>query len=107
MTDPSSHFSLPLLEWLDIPAGQVTLDGNSEPFDIKPFRIAKYPVTNAQFQTFILDGGYSNSTWWEGLAQAGGTPRASDWADLDRPKLEVCWYEAVAFCRWLSHQTGF
>src|SRR5258708_37907971 len=107
MAEYSSDFTLPLLEWLDIPAGRVALGDNIETFNIKPFKIAKYPVTNAQFQAFIQDGGYKNNSWWEGLAQAGGAPRASDWPDLERPKLQVCWYEAIALCRWLTHTSGF
>lgn len=99
-----SHFALPLLEWLAIPAGSVTLDGIETPFAIQPFKIAKYPVTNAQFEAFIQDQGYKTPLWWDGLAQATGAPRASDWRDPDAPKLEVCWYEAMAFCRWLSHE---
>jgi formylglycine-generating enzyme required for sulfatase activity len=101
-----STFTLPLLEWLDVPAGQVALNDNARTFEITPFQIAKFPVTNAQFDTFIQDGGYKDEQWWSGLAQTGGAPRASDWRDPDCPKLEVCWYEAVAFGRWLAQQTG-
>src|SRR5688572_16434337 len=97
--------TLPLLEWLEIPIGSVTLNEVDTPFDVKPFKISRYPVTNAQFEAFIQDQGYKNDTWWQGLAQTVGSPRPSDWRDPDGPKLEVCWYEAVAFCRWLAHQT--
>jgi formylglycine-generating enzyme required for sulfatase activity len=106
MSTSISGLTLPLLEWLDIPAGQITLSDDLGTFDILPFRIAKYPVTNEQFNAFIQDGGYKHGLWWEGLAQTGGSPRASDWKDLDSPKLEVTWFEAVAFCRWLGHQTN-
>lgn len=99
-------FTLPLLEWLDIPAGQAALADDAGTFEVAPFQIAKYPVTNAQFDAFIQDKGYKTDQWWAGLAQTGGAPRASDWRDLDCPKLEVCWYEAVAFGRWLADQTG-
>lgn len=101
-----STFTLPLLEWLDIPAGQVALADDTAWFEVHPFQIAKYPITNAQFEAFIQDGGYKNPVWWEDLAQAGGSPRPSDWRDADSPKLQVCWFEAVAFSRWLAHQTG-
>lgn len=95
---------LALLEWLDIPAGEVKLEG--ETFAVEAFKIAKCPVTNQQYAVFIDDGGYKNPFWWEGLAQKGGAPRPSDWRDLDAPKLQVCWFEAVAFCRWLADRTG-
>ena len=106
MSASSATFSLPLLEWVEIPAGSVTLDAVGMSFEVKPFKIARYPVTNAQFEAFIQDQGYKHDLWWEGLAQTGGAPRASDWRELDCPKLEACWYEAMAFCRWLAHQTG-
>jgi formylglycine-generating enzyme required for sulfatase activity len=91
--------NLPLLEWLDIRAGSVKLEGTAAPLDVRPFQIARYPVTNEQFDTFIQDGGYKEKTWWDGLEQTGGSPRKSDWSELDSPKLQVCWYEAVAFSR--------
>ncbi|MBK8135816.1 MAG: SUMF1/EgtB/PvdO family nonheme iron enzyme [Chloroflexi bacterium] len=119
-------YTLPLLEWLDIPAGTVTLVDGKGTFDVQPFRIAKYAVTNAQFDAFISDGGYSDTRWW---ADAGateldaeqqengmstwqtarerfGTPQPSHWPEADCPRTDLCWYEAVAFCRWLAHKTG-
>ncbi len=104
MAHDSTIFDLPLLEWLDIPAGHITL-ADVGLFEIKPFKIAKYPVTNEQFAVFVKDGGYKNQSWWEGLNHNPGSPRPSDWREADAPKLEVCWYEAVAFCRWLSGVT--
>jgi len=96
-------FTLPLLEWIDIPAGRVSLD--SQIFEIKLFKIARFPVTNTQFAAFIEDVGYKDPIWWEGLGQVIASPRASDWKEPDSPKLEACWFEAVAFCRWLAFKT--
>ena len=96
-------FSLPLLEWIDIPAGEVIADSVGT-YDIAAFKIAKYPVTNEQFAEFIQDGGYKNASWWAGLAFTGGSPLASDWKEPACPKLEVTWFEAVTFCRWLTDQ---
>lgn len=90
-------FSLPLLEWCPIPKGQ----------GIQPFSIAKYPITNEQFAAFIQDGGYQNPIYWDGLAQSVSAPRASDYREADNPKLQVCWYEAMAYSRWLSEKMGF
>ena len=106
MDDAGFDLHLPLLEWLDIPAGEVRLEGGFGVFEIRPFRIARYPVTNAQYAEFIQDMGYKDERWWEGLAEMVRSPRASDWRDLDCPKVEVTWFEAVAFCRWLARQTG-
>lgn len=103
---PLSTFTLPLLEWLDIPGGSVTLADGAGTVEVQPFKIAKYPVTNAQYEAFIQDDGYKHELWWQNLAQTIASPRASDWREPECPKLEISWYEAVAFCRWLSHQTA-
>ena len=99
-------FTLPLLEWIDIPAGQVTLEGVTGTFEVMPFKIAKFPVTNAQYAAFIEDVGYKDERWWDDLASRAPSPRASDWRDEDAPKLEANWFEAVAFTRWLSDRSG-
>lgn len=77
------------------------------------FNISRYPVTQAQFQAFIDEGGYHDSRWW---TQAGWTwlqgNRIDSLTDHDReylpnlPCTNVSWYEAVAFCNWLSAKLG-
>ncbi len=52
---------VPDIVWVDIPGGSVKLDGVKRLFKVKPFRMAKYLVTNAQFEAFInADDGYDN-----------------------------------------------
>ncbi|MBI4755482.1 MAG: SUMF1/EgtB/PvdO family nonheme iron enzyme [Betaproteobacteria bacterium] len=65
------------------------------------FRIAIYPVTHAQYQSFIADRGYETGAWWAGLVQrpAAARPRL-DYPN--HPRETVSWYEANAWCRWLS-----
>lgn len=105
----------PLLEWCDVPAGLVTVTrgGQFLPAHVDSFRMGKYPVTNAQFQEFIdAPDGYTNGAWWE------FSPHARKWF-LEHPKplplklighnhpcVNICWYEAMAYCAWLSHHTG-
>ncbi|MAS34537.1 MAG: hypothetical protein CL610_11050 [Anaerolineaceae bacterium] len=105
----------PQLEWVSVPAGHVKLkrNGRSKTHYVGAFEIAKYPVTNAQY-TYFLDApdGYVNEKWWD------FSPQAKLWReehpDPIRPKPELhnhpcvnaCWYEAVAFSRWLSDRTG-
>ena len=93
-------------EWIDIPGGQVTLEDGLGTFDVPEFEIAKYPITNAQFQAFIdAPDGYYDSKWWHGLTSSGeeysqpGDPR---WEFADYPCQSVSWYQAFAFCQWLS-----
>jgi len=113
---------------IHIPAGQVTLTntwddeenyvgkkGASKTFDVVEFAIAKYPVTNAQFEPFLKAGGYDNQQWWttDGWKQRqkdGWTqPRYWDdakWNNSEQPIVGVSWYEAVAYCHWLSETTS-
>lgn len=113
--------------WINIPAGTVTLhtekgriknyipEGQSQTFDVPAFAIAKYPVTNAQFRLFVDAGGYSERTWWTDAGWArcekeGWTePRYwqdDRWNGTEQPVVGVSWYEAAAFCLWLSDLTG-
>jgi formylglycine-generating enzyme required for sulfatase activity len=99
-------FRLPLLDWIAIPKGSVVSDLESEPITILPFKMAKYPVTNAQFQVFIDDGGYQADRYWRDLSQRENTPGESRWNEPILPRDRVNWYEAIAFARWLSEKTG-
>ncbi len=57
---------LPNIEWIEISTGQIQLDNVDHVFEVKPFRLAKYPVTNIQFQAFIdCKDGFQNREWWQ------------------------------------------
>ena len=107
--------------WIDIPVGTVTLGAHyggrggyiKDPtqFDVNAFSIAKYPITNAQFNLFIKSDGYYQEKWW--TEEGWDVRQKSDWNNpafwsetkikkADYPVVGVSWYEAVAFCKWLS-----
>jgi formylglycine-generating enzyme required for sulfatase activity len=83
--------------------------------DLPAFWIGKTEVTNAQYRPFIEAGGYMDRELWTG---AGWTwreegdvtqPRCWDdeeWNQPDHPVVCLSWYEAVAYARWLSRETG-
>jgi len=122
MSDQAANsFNLPWLEWISIPAGRVTLemgwDGQGgdytknysrEPlgtYVVDNFLISKYPVTNQQYQMFIKDNGYETDQWWQELAERYKRPGPYE-AIENHPRGAVTWYEAIAFCRWLSSKLG-
>ena len=97
---------LPDIVWIDIPGGEITLEEIDHVFEVKPFRMAKYLVTNAQFDAFIkAEDGYRNEEWWNGMERSEEASLAS-WQEANSPRETVSWFEAVAFCRWLSQRPG-
>ncbi len=64
------------------------------------YRIGKYPVTNEQYAEFLRQTRrlVAPEAGWEGQ-----TPPADK---LNHPVAGVTWYDALAYCQWLSEQTG-
>ena len=100
---------------------------NNQALILPDFELARYPITNAQYQRFIEAGGYEPAQpWWDAAGRAwlaeplpeppdDGWPRRRQkdapefWDDVDvgiacpnHPVVGICWYEAMAFCRWLT-----
>lgn len=89
---------------------------------VAPFRMARAAVSNAEFATFVENGGYANPSLWD---EEGWTWRCETGAEhpvywrqdpaggwymrsfdrwrklpLDAAVIHVNWYEANAFCTW-------
>lgn len=127
---------LPDMVWCEVPAGAFLMGSKDDPMawdDEEPqhrqhvpyaYWIARYPVTNAQFDAFVATGGYGQRRYWReaaaaGYWQDGQVTMNRDEEPRDRPVdpseplnlanhpvINVSWYEALAFCRWLTEKMG-
>ncbi|WP_394807334.1 SUMF1/EgtB/PvdO family nonheme iron enzyme [Nitrosomonas sp.] len=97
---------LPDIDWVKIPSTAFVYQDDEHP-PLPEFHIARYPITHIQFQAFIDAGGYQDDRWWQGLHERLDAPASPAWSEPNAPRERVSWYEAVAFCRWLSNQRGF
>jgi iron(II)-dependent oxidoreductase len=130
--------SAPLLGDVEVPGGTWMLGSRPDdgfifdnekwthPVEVKPFRIARAPVTNAEFAGFVDDRGYVRRELW---SEAGWTwrsrlhaknpvywQRKGDGAWFVRryrdvlplephePTIHVNWFEADAYCRWAGRR---
>ncbi|MEM7129832.1 MAG: SUMF1/EgtB/PvdO family nonheme iron enzyme [Chloroflexota bacterium] len=79
-----------------------------------PYHISQYPITVAQYGAFIDAGGYeerslwTDSGWeWKQANRITGPETYGDRFETpNHPQVGVSWYEATAFCHWLSEQSG-
>ena len=106
----SATMHLPKPNMVLIPAGPFLMGQGpaAHPLYLPTFSLARYLVTNAQYQCFIKSGGYEAPRYW---AEAGwawlrreGVQEPEGWNELasrqEHPVVGVSWYEAMAFARW-------
>ncbi len=103
-----------------IPGGEFIMGTDSEQVnpdqrpahtvDLDAFYIDQHEVTNAQYEEFILAGGYKNKKFWtqegwdfiqkhqiEAPLKYGQNSVSTE---PDQPVIGVSWYEAVAYATW-------
>jgi len=127
--DPPTADAPTGLDFVEVPAGACTVGApgctfsydNERPrhhTDVRGYQIARTPLTNATYLTFVEGGGYSRREWWsdEGWSwkENYDITRPGSWTtDLDaewrlgkleplhphRPVVHISWFEADAFAR--------
>ena len=124
----------PLPGFVDVPGGVFQLGASGDapfmfdnekyahPVEVRPFQIAKAPVTNGEYAAFIADGGYKDSSLWPtkvwAKMQEKNVGHPGYWVDggskewtlkqfdqivalpTNAPVSHVTWYEAKAYCQW-------
>jgi formylglycine-generating enzyme required for sulfatase activity len=108
--------------WITIPAGSFLMgaqqqDSTQPNYDseadedespvhevrLAAFQVSRYPVTVEEYRRFMEDDGYQKQTWWKG-GGFGERNQPNEWDDqllhLNRPVVNVTWYEASAWCAW-------
>ena len=78
-------------EMVIIPAGSFNMGGNN--VSVEQFAMGKYEVTFDEYDKF---------------AEATGRSKPDDegWGRGNRPVINVSWYDATAYAKWLNNQTG-
>ncbi len=107
----------PQMDWCPVPGGEVAIQvqrrllggTKARGKQVEGFHIARYPVTVAQYRAFLeKDDGWRDPRWWAGDLYRDPE---GDGYDLGRygnhPAVYVSWFDALAFCRWLSRRRGF
>lgn len=116
-----------VMEFVEIPAGPFLMgshvgdpvaDDDEKPqheLTLPTYWMGKTEVTNAQFRPFVEGDGYTNQDYWTDVGwawreEAGITTPCrwddAEWNGADQPVVCVSWFEAVAYARWASAQTG-
>ena len=115
-----------LPEFVSIPSGHFMFGDQLRPSEphyvwLTAYFMSPFEVTNAEFMEFIDDpSGYTNdANWTEAGKQWKKTNRSNAttllktantdlkrFGQLDQPVVQINWFEANAFCHWLTLKIG-
>jgi iron(II)-dependent oxidoreductase len=77
----------------------------SHPVVVRPFRIARAAVSNAEYREYVEAGG-DPPRYWKKMEGEWRQRRFDRWLPLadDEPVIHVSWHEAQAYCRWAKRR---
>jgi iron(II)-dependent oxidoreductase len=110
-----------------VPEGVVVVEGwrgdetgehlSSRSVRVEAIYLDRYAVSNRQYEQFVEAGGYEDMSFWDAEIWPGvlefvdrtGEPGPRFWehgrcgaAKANHPVVGVCWYEAMAYARWVG-----
>jgi formylglycine-generating enzyme required for sulfatase activity len=117
---------IPAIVWgKPVPAGTYKIGGDPNAFRSfderqvtisEEYMLARYPVTYAQFQCFVHAADFGDARWWAGMPEEeeayGSVYKLQQLSEQafpfwNHPRERVSWYQAIAFCRWLSDKLDY
>jgi formylglycine-generating enzyme required for sulfatase activity len=103
---------VPDILWLSAAPGGESDEAEEQPrprkrgvFTVQPFYIAKFLVTDAQYQAFVrAEDGFKHPDWWAGMPANYQPQELADQRTKapNNPRDTLSWYQSVAFARWLD-----
>jgi len=113
------------IEFVRVPAGKFLIgskddnplaDEDEKPqhaLELPEFWIGRFPVANAQFESFVQASGYRTTAEQMDREKSGGRdwrhprgPESDIKAKANHPVVQVSWQDAQAFCHWLNEAYG-
>jgi hypothetical protein len=81
-------------EMVRIPAGNFLYGEGKKKVYLREFWISKAPVTNADYERFVVATRYGSPKHWK------GKPKSELAKIANHPVVYVAWHDAVAYCKW-------
>lgn len=90
------------IDWVPIQPGSCLFQNQIEIKVEQPFEMAAYPITYQQYKVFEREG-YHNDDYWHGKLRGSQRRRGiQTFKWKTHPRECVNWFEASAFCKWLT-----
>ena len=92
--------------WCPVPGGEVAIGTQPLRKQVDTFQIARYPITVCQYRAFLeAEDGWRDPQWWaDDLYRDPDGDSYSVGRYSSHPAVYVSWFDALAFCRWLSRR---